>query len=414
MKKNKIFNLIMTCAILIIIAGGVMLIGSLRGWFDEDAEGVPSPSSVSVRETSGIVNIERSGIGYYLQDGSKLREGDIVQTLSGSGVKLYFGEESFISLNEDTEITLAEISENKLAVTINKGEIFANSKADSGFTLEVTADNIRINASESTFSAVNLTGSQTVRVFRADAEVTAGEENRKVTSGNVFASVSHEGSEDELQISVMHQTGLNEFLLNSVTALNRTETLCFTSEQAQKVMTDRENEKAEAMRNSRAEDSRILDRGGNVKVSEDGTTQPADGKEKKYCTINIRCETILDNMKDLAKGKGKYVPANGVILSTSRIEFYEGETVFDVLKRACSRADIQIEYSWTPLYGSYYVEGLNHLYEFDCGGQSGWMYKVNGWYPNYGCSVYKLKDGDVISWNYTCKGLGGDLGAPMQ
>ncbi|MBS5645235.1 MAG: DUF4430 domain-containing protein, partial [Clostridiales bacterium] len=95
------------------------------------------------------------------------------------------------------------------------------------------------------------------------------------------------------------------------------------------------------------------------------------------------------------------------------LEFEEGETVFDVLKRACSRAGIQMEYSWTPVYNSYYVEGINHLYEFDCGNQSGWMYQVNGWYPNYGCSAYTLKDGDAIVWRYTCKGYGADLGAPM-
>ena len=65
----------------------------------------------------------------------------------------------------------------------------------------------------------------------------------------------------------------------------------------------------------------------------------------------------------------------------------------------------QLEYSYTPMYGSYYVEGINHLYEFDCGSQSGWMYKVNGWFPNYGCSSYKLKDGDAIVWSYTCTGM---------
>ena len=62
---------------------------------------------------------------------------------------------------------------------------------------------------------------------------------------------------------------------------------------------------------------------------------------------------------------------------------------------------------------SYYVEGINNLYEFDCGEQSGWMYAVNGWYPNYGCSAYTLSDGDVIGWAYTCNGYGADLGAPM-
>ena len=73
-------------------------------------------------------------------------------------------------------------------------------------------------------------------------------------------------------------------------------------------------------------------------------------------------------------------------------------------------ANIQIEYSWTPMYDSYYIEGINHLYEFDCGEQSGWMYKVNEWFPNYGCSSYEVGDGDVIVWCYTCMGLGADVG----
>ena len=46
----------------------------------------------------------------------------------------------------------------------------------------------------------------------------------------------------------------------------------------------------------------------------------------------------------------------------------------------------------------------------DCGNESGWMYKVNGWFPNYGCSKYMLEDGDTIVWCYTCNGLGADVG----
>ena len=68
-----------------------------------------------------------------------------------------------------------------------------------------------------------------------------------------------------------------------------------------------------------------------------------------------------------------------------------------------------MEASYTPMYGSVYVEGINNLYEFDCGELSGWMYSVNGIYPNYGCSSYILKDGDVICWVYTCD-LGYDVG----
>jgi len=134
------------------------------------------------------------------------------------------------------------------------------------------------------------------------------------------------------------------------------------------------------------------------------------GTAAKSCTIQIVCNTILDNMSDLTSGKSAYVPANGVILSTTRVNFSDGDTVFDVLKSVCSYAGIQIEYSWTPMYNSYYIEGINYLYEFDCGPESGWMYKVNGWFPNYGCSSYVLSDGDSIVWTYTCKGLGADVG----
>ena len=90
-------------------------------------------------------------------------------------------------------------------------------------------------------------------------------------------------------------------------------------------------------------------------------------------------------------------------------KFIEGETVYDVLKRVCAYSGIDLSYDWTVKYGGYYIEGINHLFEFDCGSGSGWMYKVNGWYPNYGCSNYILKDKDIIVWNYTCN-LGKDVG----
>ncbi|SFN80476.1 DUF4430 domain-containing protein [Proteiniclasticum ruminis] len=130
-------------------------------------------------------------------------------------------------------------------------------------------------------------------------------------------------------------------------------------------------------------------------------------------TISIRVDSILDNMKDLTPGKEQYVPQNGVLLKATTVEFTQGETVFDVLKRVAKAANMQLEYAYTPLYKSYYVEGIQHLYEFDVGSESGWMYQVNGWFPNYGSSAYKLKDGDVILWAYTCKGLGADIGGSV-
>ena len=132
---------------------------------------------------------------------------------------------------------------------------------------------------------------------------------------------------------------------------------------------------------------------------------------QNLCTITIRCDTIFDNADALEEAKAPYVPESGEILPVVTVEFTPGETVFQVLQRVCEASELQLEYSWTPLYDSYYVEGINHLYEFDCGFESGWMYKVNGWFPNYGCSAYELQGGEEIVWYYTCKGLGTDVGA---
>lgn len=132
--------------------------------------------------------------------------------------------------------------------------------------------------------------------------------------------------------------------------------------------------------------------------------------EKTYtCTFSIECSTILNNLEDLEPDKIDAVPSNGIIFSMQTVTFYEGESVYDVLQRICKENEIQMEASWTPIYNSAYVEGIHNLYEFDCGSSSGWMYCVDGWYPNYGCSRYQLKQGEVVEWRYTCD-LGKDVG----
>ena len=138
--------------------------------------------------------------------------------------------------------------------------------------------------------------------------------------------------------------------------------------------------------------------------------QNIDKGKSFTCTFSIECSTILNNLSDLDPEKLEMVPYDGVILKATTVTFYEGESVFDVLQRVCQENGIHMEASWTPIYNSAYVEGIHNLYEFDCGNESGWMYRVNGWYPNYGCSRYQLAQGDVVEWRYTCKGLGKDVG----
>ena len=133
------------------------------------------------------------------------------------------------------------------------------------------------------------------------------------------------------------------------------------------------------------------------------------GTTQYTCTLSISCATILDHMDWLDEEKVDLVPEDGWILKATKVKFYEGESVFNVLQRTCKQNKIHMEFSDTPMYNSAYIEGIHNLYEFDCGQLSGWMYSVNGWFPNYGCSRYQLKDGDIIKWVYTCD-LGYDVG----
>lgn len=137
--------------------------------------------------------------------------------------------------------------------------------------------------------------------------------------------------------------------------------------------------------------------------------QEIDDEKTYTCTFSIECSTILNNLEDLDPDKLELVPSDGVILPPTTVTFNEGESVFDVLQRVCKENNIHLESSWTPIYNSAYIEGIHNLYEFDCGNLSGWTYRVNGWYPNYGCSRYQLVQGEVVEWRYTCD-LGKDVG----
>lgn len=126
------------------------------------------------------------------------------------------------------------------------------------------------------------------------------------------------------------------------------------------------------------------------------------------CSISIKCDNVLEHMDLLKDNKKEVIPADGVIMANKIVEFHEGETVFNVLQRETKKSKIHMEFTKAPIYNSAYIEGIANLYEFDCGNLSGWMYRVNGQAPRYGSSLYTLKDGDIIEWQYTCD-LGRDV-----
>lgn len=127
------------------------------------------------------------------------------------------------------------------------------------------------------------------------------------------------------------------------------------------------------------------------------------------CTLEIRCDTLLQHLDKLSSGKAELVPEDGILLEKTTVSFESGDSVFDVFRRCLREQNVHFEYVDAKAYGSIYIEGIGNLYEFDCGEQSGWLYFVNGISPGLGCSGYTVANGDEIVFAYTCD-MGADLG----
>lgn len=449
--KKRLFNIIMVLLILVIVGSGVFAVGKIQGWFDRPEEAVMTSGTVK-----GIANIERKGIGYTLNSGTVLYGADVIETKKGAQAELVSADQGKFVLNGNTELTLTECETEAVRIQLAKGELFGDSLSGK-YSLLVDISGNQATLSNAVFSASAQSGSSTLNIYAGDVKVILSDGTQeRVEAGEYLSVVEEEDGSISYEIEPIYPASLNEFLIAQAQNCGSTDSLCFTGAQLQQILDDRAAEKQAALEASlnaeviRAKEEtqtpeaadEVLEREKSVKGEADGEEPVNDAdageddaawedqnsveeyvpevqeeiieEDRNICTITILCDTILDNMDNLDDGKEAYVPANGTILATSSVEFEEGETVFEVLNRVCEYAGIQIEYSWNAIYNSYYIEGINHLYEFDCGNESGWMYKVNGWFPNYGCSSYYLEDGDNIVWCYTCNGLGADVGGSVR
>ena len=120
------------------------------------------------------------------------------------------------------------------------------------------------------------------------------------------------------------------------------------------------------------------------------------------CTITVECKNIHKHMSQLKSGHERYVPNDGYIIHAESHTVDRGSTAYDVLKLACNAHGIRLTARNTS-YGVYVV-GINNLDEKDCGGVSGWMYKVNGTAPLTSCGKYKMDSGDNLVFYYVCTG----------
>ena len=421
--KKRIANFIMIAVIVLIAAAGVLAVGQIQGWFDK-ADG----QNAVLSRVRGIVTMERGGVAYDAEAGTVLRQGDRLTASYGAAATIQVGG-GYLAMGEKTELSVTEPSADGFAATVASGEVFFCAEAP----ITVSFDGHEVVFFDAVAFLSVRSGARSISVY----EGTVTCEENQARAGQMLNLIG-----DDRSVTACRIESLNDFLIGQLRTANETRSLCFTNEDLDRLVADRQDSMqvilttpgktevheepidetepsspAETQENTAPSATTTqtpteATQAASSTETEPSETQPEETEPpaKNTCTISIRCDTILNNMDNLAPGKGEFVPGDGFILYPVTVEFEDGETVFDVLTRVCTTYGIQIEYSWTPMYDSYYIEGIGHLYEFDCGSESGWMYKVNGWFPNYGCSAYTLKDGDSIAWCYTCVGLGADLG----
>ncbi|MFD2042937.1 DUF4430 domain-containing protein [Ornithinibacillus salinisoli] len=89
----------------------------------------------------------------------------------------------------------------------------------------------------------------------------------------------------------------------------------------------------------------------------------------------------------------------GVILSSTEVSVYEGDTVLDVTRRITKEKGIQLSVRGSD--ATAYVEGIDNLYEFDEGPLSGWLIRVDGVLIDRSTGIYPIEPGQTIKWIYT-------------
>lgn len=367
MKKRRIANLVMVLAILILAAAGILWVGSVQGWFDQN-----DGTSAVLSAVRGVVTLERDGVAFDVSADTVLRSDDRITCDSTASVEISVGD-STVTLCDGAALQVTASTD----FTVKHGLALVNAAK----TITLTFDDKTLTFTDAAAMLSVRSGAQTLSVLDGTvAEVEAGQKLEWIDDSETAGELSLES--------------LNTDAISWIRGLNDTKTLCFT------------NEELDELEDQRQEEREALLASGDCVSAE-------DDEADSICTVTIRCDTILVNWDRLDPAKAGYVPEDGIILNPTMVAFTEGETAFDVLRRVCERMEIPLEYSWTPVYDSYYVEGIQHLYEFDCGARSGWMYEVNGWFPNYGCSSYTLSDGDSVVWCYTCIGLGADVGGSV-
>ncbi len=126
-------------------------------------------------------------------------------------------------------------------------------------------------------------------------------------------------------------------------------------------------------------------------------------------TVSADCLAALDKMDkiDNTVNPVEVIPQDGMVIQRCEVLLPEGASAFDALTAAAREQRVRVDYTGSA-WGTY-VRGIGYIYEFGFGELSGWMYRVNGEFPEMSASDLALSEGDVVEFVYTCD-IGRDVG----
>lgn len=128
-----------------------------------------------------------------------------------------------------------------------------------------------------------------------------------------------------------------------------------------------------------------------------------------HVTFSADCLAALDDMDSIDEdvNPADVIPPDGIVIAQCGLSLPEGASAFDALTSAARAQKVRVDYTG-GMYGTY-VRSIGYISEFGFGELSGWMYRVNGKFPDTSASNYVLSEGDVVEFVYTCD-LGRDVG----
>lgn len=125
------------------------------------------------------------------------------------------------------------------------------------------------------------------------------------------------------------------------------------------------------------------------------TTTTTTRPQQVTVTLSVECHNAIK----AGSPEAMAIAPDGMILAPTPITVPNGATAYDVMQKS----GLVINAAWNPTLRTYYIKGIQGLGEKAVGRTSGWLYKINGTFPNVGLSLYEVQPGDVISFHYTVR-----------